>query len=241
MCVCVCVRVRVCVHVCVCACVRVHVKYSGDLFQRKLQVVNTPIKGIKMVLNREHLIHEGLAVSRQDKVSLIAIQPRHQVLRHLRHTNSGVSYHDNRDDYENAKLTDKIIGIRIGQLSLKSRRCSHAHVRIAPRLHSRRYACMRCFSRVSLRCMLPSVSTQAGSQWRYLEASMRGSRRAHIHQQAMQVRLLGTHALNVLHVSPPRHLPLHLCVCVCVCVCLSVCLCGFRAHRCDFKIIRHRF
>ena len=55
---------------------------------------------------------------------------------------------------------------------------------------------------------------------------MRGSRRAHIHQQAMQVRLLGTHALHVLHVSPPRHLPLHLCVCVCVCVCvcLSVCL-----------------
>ena len=43
---------------------------------------------------------------------------------------------------------------------------------------------------------------------------MRGSRRAHSGQQAMQVRLLGTYALHVLHVSPPRHLPLHLCVCV---------------------------
>ena len=72
------------------------VNYSGDLFQRTLQVVHTPIEGIKMVLNRKHLIDEGLAVSRQDKVSLIAIQPRHQVLRHLCHTNTGLSYHDNR-------------------------------------------------------------------------------------------------------------------------------------------------
>ena len=74
------------------------VNYSGDLFQRTLQVVHTPIEGIKMVLNRKHLIDEGLAVSRQDKVSLMAIEPGHQLLRHLCHTNTGVSHHGHRAD-----------------------------------------------------------------------------------------------------------------------------------------------